>query len=216
MLPIRVYFEDTDCGGVVYHANFLKFCERGRSDFIRLLGIDAQGLANPEAGEPAIFVVRHIEIDYLKPGRMDDIARNRHHLRRDRQREPQAAPGRDARRDAHRPRCRHRRAGRRARASRSDWAHSSDTRFNDSLTKRVKRRSAGIASPSAAGAASAGVRVNRPKFSHIRSQKVGISRAKGGLSGDCRIAPRSDARCEPLARGANARAGTLGAHATRP
>lgn len=73
VLPIRVYFEDTDCGGVVYHANFLKFCERGRSDFIRLLGIDAQGLANPEAGEPAIFVVRHIEIDYLKPGRMDDV-----------------------------------------------------------------------------------------------------------------------------------------------
>ena len=73
VLPIRVYFEDTDCGGVVYHANFLKFCERGRSDFIRLLGIDAQGLANPEAGESAIFVVRHIEIDYLKPGRMDDV-----------------------------------------------------------------------------------------------------------------------------------------------
>jgi acyl-CoA thioester hydrolase len=73
VLPIRVYFEDTDCGGVVYHANFLKFCERGRSDFIRLLGIDAQGLANPEAGEPAIFVVRHVEIDYLKPGHMDDV-----------------------------------------------------------------------------------------------------------------------------------------------
>jgi acyl-CoA thioester hydrolase len=73
VLPIRVYFEDTDCGGVVYHANFLKFCERGRSDFIRLLGIDAQGLANPEAGEPAIFVVRHVEIDYLKPGRMDEV-----------------------------------------------------------------------------------------------------------------------------------------------
>lgn len=73
VLPIRVYFEDTDCGGVVYHANFLKFCERGRSDFIRLLGIDAQGLANPEAGEPAIFVVRHIEIDYLKPSRIDDV-----------------------------------------------------------------------------------------------------------------------------------------------
>jgi acyl-CoA thioester hydrolase len=73
ILPIRVYFEDTDCGGVVYHANFLKFCERGRSDFIRLLGIDAQGLANPDEGEPAIFVVRRVEIDYLKPGRMDDV-----------------------------------------------------------------------------------------------------------------------------------------------
>jgi acyl-CoA thioester hydrolase len=73
ILPIRVYFEDTDCAGVVYHANFIKFCERGRSDFIRLLGLDHQGLANPERGEPAVFVVRRIEIDYLKPGRMDDV-----------------------------------------------------------------------------------------------------------------------------------------------
>ena len=73
ILPVRVYFEDTDCAGVVYHANFIKFCERGRSDFIRLLGLDHQGLANPERGEPAVFVVRRIEIDYLKPGRMDDL-----------------------------------------------------------------------------------------------------------------------------------------------
>ena len=71
--PSRVYFEDTDCGGVVYHANFLKFCERGRSDFIRLLGIEAKDLADPKQGEPAIFVVRRVEIDYLKPGRMDDV-----------------------------------------------------------------------------------------------------------------------------------------------
>jgi acyl-CoA thioester hydrolase len=73
ILPIRVYFEDTDCGGVVYHANFLKFCERGRSDFIRLLGIEAKSLADPAQGEPAIFVVRRVEIDYLKPARMDDV-----------------------------------------------------------------------------------------------------------------------------------------------
>jgi acyl-CoA thioester hydrolase len=73
VLPVRVYFEDTDCGGVVYHANFLKFCERGRSDFIRLLGIDHHSLASPSEGEPAIFVVRRVEIDYLKPGRMDDV-----------------------------------------------------------------------------------------------------------------------------------------------
>jgi len=70
---LRVYFEDTDCAGVVYHANFLKFCERARSDFIRLLGIDAKSLASPEQGEPAVFVVRRVEIDYLKPGRMDDL-----------------------------------------------------------------------------------------------------------------------------------------------
>jgi acyl-CoA thioester hydrolase len=73
ILPVRVYFEDTDCGGVVYHANFLKFCERGRSDFIRLLGLSQQSLAKPEEGEGSIFVVRRVEIDYLKPGRMDDV-----------------------------------------------------------------------------------------------------------------------------------------------
>ena len=73
ILPIRVYFEDTDFAGYVYHANFLKFCERGRSDFIRLLGIHHQELASPEEGEPAVFVVRRIEIDYLKPGRLDDV-----------------------------------------------------------------------------------------------------------------------------------------------
>ena len=73
ILPIRVYFEDTDAAGVVYHANFLKFCERARSDFIRLLGIEHQGLANPARGEPAVFVVRRVEIDYLKPGRLDDV-----------------------------------------------------------------------------------------------------------------------------------------------
>jgi acyl-CoA thioester hydrolase len=62
----------TDCAGVVYHANFLKFCER-RSDFIRLLGIEAKSLADPPQGEPLVFVVRRVEIDYLKPGRMDDV-----------------------------------------------------------------------------------------------------------------------------------------------
>lgn len=73
VLPIRVYFEDTDFAGVVYHANFLKFCERGRTDFIRLLGIHHQELASPDAGEAKVFVVRRIEIDYLKPGRLDDV-----------------------------------------------------------------------------------------------------------------------------------------------
>jgi acyl-CoA thioester hydrolase len=73
VLPVRVYFEDTDCAGVVYHANFLKFFERARSDFVRLLGIDATGLADPAAGEPSVFVVRRVEIDYFKPGRMDDL-----------------------------------------------------------------------------------------------------------------------------------------------
>jgi acyl-CoA thioester hydrolase len=73
VLPIRIYFEDTDFAGHVYHANYLKFCERGRTDFIRLLGIEHQSLANPEAGEPTVFVVRRVEIDYLKPARLDDV-----------------------------------------------------------------------------------------------------------------------------------------------
>jgi acyl-CoA thioester hydrolase len=73
VLPVRVYFEDTDFAGVVYHANFLKFCERGRTDFVRLLGIHHQRLAKPDEGEPSVFVVRRIEIDYLKPGRLDDV-----------------------------------------------------------------------------------------------------------------------------------------------
>ena len=73
VLPVRVYFEDTDFTGLVYHANFLKFCERGRSDFIRLLGIDHRSLASPKEGKPAVFVVRRIEIDYLKPARIDEV-----------------------------------------------------------------------------------------------------------------------------------------------
>lgn len=74
VLPVRVYYEDTDFSGLVYHANFLKFCERGRSDFVRLLGIRHQDLAAGEgAEEPAAFVVRHMEIDFLKPARIDEV-----------------------------------------------------------------------------------------------------------------------------------------------
>ena len=73
ILPIRVYYEDTDCAGHVYHANYLKFWERGRSDFIRLLGIDHQRLAALKVGEPGVFVARHIEIDYLKPAQVDEV-----------------------------------------------------------------------------------------------------------------------------------------------
>lgn len=73
ILPIRVYFEDTDFAGIVYHANYLKFIERGRSDFIRLLGIHHQELKNPQDGEAAVFVVRRIEMDYLRPAKLDDV-----------------------------------------------------------------------------------------------------------------------------------------------
>lgn len=74
VLPIRVYHEDTDFSGLVYHASYLRFCERGRSDFVRLLGIDHEELISPkEGGEPAAFVVRRIEIDYLKPASIGDV-----------------------------------------------------------------------------------------------------------------------------------------------
>ncbi|MEM7620577.1 MAG: YbgC/FadM family acyl-CoA thioesterase [Pseudomonadota bacterium] len=73
-LPIRVYFEDTDFTGLVYHASYLRWCERGRSDMVRLLGIHHDQLLSPKDGtEPSAFVVRHIDIDYLKPAKIDDI-----------------------------------------------------------------------------------------------------------------------------------------------
>lgn len=65
---VRVFYEDTDMGGVVYHANFLRFAERARSDWARGLGID-QG-AMREAG--VVFAVRRVEADYLLPARFDD------------------------------------------------------------------------------------------------------------------------------------------------
>jgi acyl-CoA thioester hydrolase len=74
ILPIRVYHEDTDFTGLVYHANFLKFCERGRSDFVRLSGISQTELFDSGGDkEPAAFVVRHMDVDFLKPARMNDV-----------------------------------------------------------------------------------------------------------------------------------------------
>ncbi|WP_018633258.1 tol-pal system-associated acyl-CoA thioesterase [Neomegalonema perideroedes] len=69
-LPLRVYYEDTDAGGVVYHASYLRFFERGRSEALRLLGVDQMELLRDEG---LLFVVRRIEIDYLTPGRLDDL-----------------------------------------------------------------------------------------------------------------------------------------------
>ena len=72
-LPIRVYFEDTDFTGVVYHATYLRWCERGRSDFLRLLGNDHQALLQGQDGAPAAFVVRRMNLDFRKPARIDDL-----------------------------------------------------------------------------------------------------------------------------------------------
>ena len=73
--PVRVYYEDTDFTGIVYHANYLRFMERGRSNYLRLLGADHRGLFEETAREaPGFsFVVRRMTIDYLKPARMDDV-----------------------------------------------------------------------------------------------------------------------------------------------
>ncbi len=74
ILPVRVYFEDTDAGGVVYHASYVRYCERGRTDFLRLLGTDARRLIDgTDSTEPAAFVVRRMTFDFARPGRMDDL-----------------------------------------------------------------------------------------------------------------------------------------------
>jgi acyl-CoA thioester hydrolase len=69
----RVYFADTDFSGVVYHARYLEFLERGRSDFLRLAGIHHTELADGKHGEKIVWVVRRMEIDFRAPARIDDI-----------------------------------------------------------------------------------------------------------------------------------------------
>jgi len=70
ILPVRVYYEDTDVSGIVYHANYLRYMERGRSEFLRLAGIHHMVmLAN---AEPIAWTIRRLEIEYAKPARLDD------------------------------------------------------------------------------------------------------------------------------------------------
>jgi len=74
VLPVRVYFEDTDAGGIAYHASYIRWCERGRTDFLRLLGTDSRRLVDgSDSHEPAAFVVRRMVCDFLRPTRMDDV-----------------------------------------------------------------------------------------------------------------------------------------------
>ncbi len=68
--PVRVYFEDTDLTGIVYHANYLRFMERARSEMLRALGIEAQALLDAREG---YFSVYDIALTYLAPARLDDI-----------------------------------------------------------------------------------------------------------------------------------------------
>ncbi|MCV2871723.1 tol-pal system-associated acyl-CoA thioesterase [Defluviimonas sp. WL0050] len=67
--PIRVYYEDTDLAGIVYYANYLKFIERARTEWVRGLGVDQGRL---RAKEGIVFAVRRVEADYLRPAKFDD------------------------------------------------------------------------------------------------------------------------------------------------
>ncbi len=69
-IAVRVYYEDTDLAGIVYYANYLKFIERGRSEWVRDLGLDQVRM---KAEDGLVFAVRRVEADYLKPARFDDL-----------------------------------------------------------------------------------------------------------------------------------------------
>jgi acyl-CoA thioester hydrolase len=71
ILPVRIYYADTDLSGIVYHANYLIYMERGRSEFFRAAGIAR--LAQLENPEPTAWTLRKVEIEYLKPARIDDL-----------------------------------------------------------------------------------------------------------------------------------------------
>jgi acyl-CoA thioester hydrolase len=74
-MSVRVYYEDTDFSGIVYHANYLRFMERGRTNYLRLLGADHGALfAQAQSEAPGLaFVVRTMQIEFLTPARMDDV-----------------------------------------------------------------------------------------------------------------------------------------------
>jgi acyl-CoA thioester hydrolase len=74
-MAVRVYYEDTDFSGVVYHASYLRFMERGRTNYLRLLGADHRALFEQAAAEAPgfAFVVRAMQIEFLKPAKMDDL-----------------------------------------------------------------------------------------------------------------------------------------------
>ncbi|MGB7035139.1 MAG: tol-pal system-associated acyl-CoA thioesterase [Xanthobacteraceae bacterium] len=75
VLTVRVYYEDTDFTGIVYHANYLRYMERGRTNHLRLLGADHRALFEATEKETPgfAFVVRSMTLDFLKPARMDDV-----------------------------------------------------------------------------------------------------------------------------------------------
>ena len=70
ILPVRVYYEDTDVSGIVYHANYLRYLERGRSEALRLAGVHHMVMMSGE--EPVAWTIRRIEIDYARPAKLDN------------------------------------------------------------------------------------------------------------------------------------------------
>ncbi|WP_292533566.1 tol-pal system-associated acyl-CoA thioesterase [Methylocystis sp.] len=72
-LSIRVYYEDTDFSGLVYHASYLRFMERARTEMLRALGLDQRVLLEGAAGAPIFFVVRAMDVDFQRPATMDDL-----------------------------------------------------------------------------------------------------------------------------------------------
>ena len=70
ILPLRVYYEDTDLSGMVYHANYLRFMERARTEFFRLAGVTK--MADLDAAEPTAWAIREVAIKYRAPARVDD------------------------------------------------------------------------------------------------------------------------------------------------
>ncbi len=74
ILPVRVYFEDTDFSGVVYHGSYLHWCERGRSDWLRLMGVSHEELFRGLNGSPPLmFIVRHMDMTFKRPARIDEV-----------------------------------------------------------------------------------------------------------------------------------------------
>lgn len=70
ILPVRIYYEDTDLAGIVYHANYLRYAERARTEMVRSLGFDATGLKKSDG---IYFVVRHCDINFMAPAKVDDV-----------------------------------------------------------------------------------------------------------------------------------------------
>ncbi len=76
-LPLRIYYEDTDAGGIVYYARYLQFAERARTEVLRLAGIEQSRLRDDHG---VVFAVRHCAVDYLRPARLDDLVEVRSRL----------------------------------------------------------------------------------------------------------------------------------------